>query len=211
MIPATRSQLAILLSKVRLFASPKVQLEQYATPSEIAADLLWTLHMRKELEPRHLLDLGCGTGILGIGALALSAKKVTFLDIDPQALQEAQKNHDEMRQTHWGESEFILSDALSYTGKADIAIMNPPYGIKRKHADREFLLKAMSLTQQIYSFHKSDSEGFIRSLCKDMGWEVKSIIAYSFPLPHTYAFHTRRIKRIDVSLFCLSKNRLSSD
>ncbi len=44
-----------------------------------------------------LIDFGCGSGILGIAALKLGAKKVYAIDHDPQALQatrlNAEKNH----------------------------------------------------------------------------------------------------------------------
>ncbi|MBR6350257.1 MAG: 50S ribosomal protein L11 methyltransferase, partial [Lachnospiraceae bacterium] len=39
-----------------------------------------------------LLDLGCGSGILSIGAMKLGAKEVTAVDIDPQAVDIAREN-----------------------------------------------------------------------------------------------------------------------
>jgi ribosomal protein L11 methyltransferase len=39
-----------------------------------------------------VLDWGCGSGILGIAALALGARTVTAIDVDPQALQAAADN-----------------------------------------------------------------------------------------------------------------------
>ncbi len=39
-----------------------------------------------------LVDFGCGSGILGIAALLLGAKRVTGVDIDPQALTATQDN-----------------------------------------------------------------------------------------------------------------------
>lgn len=39
-----------------------------------------------------LLDYGCGSGILGIGALLLGCRKVYAIDIDPQALQATESN-----------------------------------------------------------------------------------------------------------------------
>ncbi|WP_339616491.1 50S ribosomal protein L11 methyltransferase [uncultured Gilvimarinus sp.] len=38
------------------------------------------------LDDLHLVDYGCGSGILGIAALKLGARKVVGVDIDPQAL-----------------------------------------------------------------------------------------------------------------------------
>lgn len=41
-----------------------------------------------------VIDFGCGSGILGLAALALDAKKVYCIDIDPQALEATQYNAD---------------------------------------------------------------------------------------------------------------------
>jgi ribosomal protein L11 methyltransferase len=45
-----------------------------------------------DLSGRSVLDWGCGSGILAIAALALGARSVTALDIDPQALQATRDN-----------------------------------------------------------------------------------------------------------------------
>lgn len=41
---------------------------------------------------QHVIDYGCGSGILGIAALLLGAKKVTAIDYDPQALLSTREN-----------------------------------------------------------------------------------------------------------------------
>ena len=40
----------------------------------------------QELTDKHIVDYGCGSGILGIAALLLGAQSATGIDIDPQAL-----------------------------------------------------------------------------------------------------------------------------
>lgn len=40
----------------------------------------------------HIIDYGCGSGILGIAALLLGANRMTGVDIDPQALTATQSN-----------------------------------------------------------------------------------------------------------------------
>ena len=40
----------------------------------------------------NVLDIGCGSGILGITAMKLGAKKVVGVDIDPQAIQASKEN-----------------------------------------------------------------------------------------------------------------------
>lgn len=51
----------------------------------------------QDLAGKTIIDYGCGSGILGIGALLLGAKEVFSVDIDPQAVlatnQNAERNH----------------------------------------------------------------------------------------------------------------------
>ena len=47
---------------------------------------------RQNLEDKVVIDFGCGSGILGIAALLLGAKKVVAIDNDPQALTSSQNN-----------------------------------------------------------------------------------------------------------------------
>ena len=51
--------------------------------------------IRKYMKPGDkLLDLGCGSGILSIGAMKLGADRVTAVDIDEQAMEIAKENFD---------------------------------------------------------------------------------------------------------------------
>ncbi|MFT5838163.1 MAG: ribosomal protein L11 methyltransferase, partial [Flavobacteriales bacterium] len=45
-----------------------------------------------ELSQATVVDFGCGSGILGIAAIKLGAKRVVGIDIDPQALLASQDN-----------------------------------------------------------------------------------------------------------------------
>jgi ribosomal protein L11 methyltransferase len=58
---------------------------------EILEELLWQFTQEGEKGPR-VLDVGTGTGILGIVAARLGASRVLGLDIDPEALQIAAAN-----------------------------------------------------------------------------------------------------------------------
>src|SRR3989338_4617861 len=88
----SQKSLAVVLSKIKRFPSAKVRVEQYMTPSQIAAEVLWHAYMRGCLEGKEGADFGCGTGILGIGALIMGAKAMYFVDSDPEALNAAKKN-----------------------------------------------------------------------------------------------------------------------
>ena len=87
----SRATLAVLLSRVKPFSQPRWQWEQYVTPSEAAATILWDAQTRGLLEGRTVLDLGAGTGRLGIGALLLGAE-VIFVEKDASLHEAIEEN-----------------------------------------------------------------------------------------------------------------------
>tara|TARA_Y100000310_G_scaffold303122_1_gene341159 strand:- start:52 stop:702 length:651 start_codon:yes stop_codon:yes gene_type:complete len=211
----TKSKLGILLSKLKDFEDPKVMHEQYIIDSEIASDVLWNALYSGKVRVHSIADLGCGTGILGIGALLLGASKVYFIDNDENSLKIAKNNlklacdYMKSESSYYkellGKSVFICDNIANFSEKVDTVIMNPPFGVKVRHADKEFLEKAMEISDSIYSFHKSESKGFISALSKDKKWKVREVLDFSWPLKQTMEFHKTRIKRILVSCFILEK------
>jgi putative methylase len=202
----TKSQLAIRLSKLPVFVQGRLSLEQYPTDSEIAAESLWTAYMNGDIEDKVIADLGAGTGILGIGALMLGARFVYFVEIDKTALELLEKNLAGFDKKSYSIIDSDISGFRSISRKPiDTIIMNPPFGTKEKHADREFLLRAFSLCNKIYSFHKTSTSAFIESISAGSGFKILIRKDFEFPLKQTYSFHKSKIKRIDVSLFYMVK------
>ena len=62
------------------FAEPSWELEQYETPSSIAAEWVWSMALKGEAVGKIILDAACGSGIIGLGLLLMGARKVYFLD-----------------------------------------------------------------------------------------------------------------------------------
>jgi len=63
------------LTDLETFENPKVQFEQYQTDPKVAGELLHNIMIdTPEFETKHILDLGCGPGILGIGAAICGAE-----------------------------------------------------------------------------------------------------------------------------------------
>jgi len=205
----SKSGLAVVLSKLKGFKQPKVRLEQYTTDSEIAADMLWNCYMRGDIAGKRVIDLGCGTGILGIGALLLGAKKVIFVDVDADAIEIAKTNLEGQKSEYEiiGESEFIVKDVDNVKIKGDTLIENPPFGVKVEHADRRFLVKAAGISDVVYTMHKSESVMFINAFAKDNNLKVSDSKKYSFPLKLSYDFHKKKAKHIDVVCFRLVRER----
>lgn len=199
----SKSSLAIRLSRLSAFDSPKLLSEQYSTDSEAAADALWFACMQGDIKGKVIADFGCGTGILGIGCLLLGAEKVYFVDNDNSALATAVVNIKRLKLEGY---EIISSEISRLHIKTDVVVQNPPFGTKLRHADRAFLLKAFETADVVYSFHKSSTKDFVVGLCRQNGFAVTNIIDCRLQVKHQHAFHRQRIKRINVSLFRIQKS-----
>jgi putative methylase len=84
-------QLEMLLERVSGFDNPVAEREQYLTPAPLAARLIHMAQLAGDITDRTVLDLGCGTGILAIGAALLGAEVVAVED-DVEAITIAEAN-----------------------------------------------------------------------------------------------------------------------
>lgn len=67
-----------LMGEVEGFSEPKLELEQYETPAHIAAHMVFAAETNYgDLCGKTVGDLGCGCGMLSVGASAVGADTVT--------------------------------------------------------------------------------------------------------------------------------------
>ncbi|MBR9676374.1 methyltransferase [Candidatus Woesearchaeota archaeon] len=204
----SKKDLAVFLSKLRSFEKPSWKLEQYPTDSDIAAEIVWEAHIKNDLHGKEVVDLGCGTGILGLGALLAGASKVYFVDIDNKALSLAKKNLEFVKEYYEleGDSSFVLSDVNNLEAfEADVVLMNPPFGVKLEHADKEFLEKAYEIAPIIYSFHKTETSSFVKKITDEYGFGISNTYNFDFPLKKTMDYHKKKVEKIKVTCFRLQK------
>jgi len=197
----SKKALAVLLSGLEGFKEPKVRVEQYSTDAEIAAEVLWQAYMKGDTG-KVSVDLGCGTGILGMGLLALGSKKVYFIDSDQKVIDIAKGNLSKLESEYnLGDAVFRCQDINDFNDSVVLVVQNPPFGIKVRHMDKMFLKKAFKIGKVVYSFHKSESKKFLESFAKDNNFKITDVFDFEFPLKATMKFHSKRIKRILVSCF----------
>ncbi|MDP3765614.1 MAG: METTL5 family protein [Nanoarchaeota archaeon] len=207
----SKSRLAIVLSGLEGFYEPKVRQEQYLMDSEVGASVLWNASLLGDIEGRIIADLGCGTGILGIGALLLGAKRVFFVDFDEKALEIAENNVLKVKSEGYrlGSTEFICKGigklGIKDNAKVEVVLQNPPFGTKVRHSDLLFLEKALETSPVVYSFHKSETKGFLEQFAAKKNARIAHVWDFKFPLKATFAFHRRQIHRINVSCFRFEK------
>ncbi len=201
---ASKSQIAIILSRLESFTDPDISIEQYQTDSEIASDILWHAHMKGLIAGKVVADLGAGTGILGIGAILLGASKVYLVEKDKAAIKILRKNLDIM-DINGSEYQIEAKPIQDFKKKADTVIMNPPFGTKQKHADRQFLESAFRIAPTIISFHKTDTKAFVKAISKDHHYNIQEQIDYDYPLKNTYSMHRLKKKLISVTAYFFQK------
>ena len=191
-----------VLSEIEPHSLPKAHLEQYTTPSNVAAETLYlAAYVNDDIIDKTVVDLGCGTGRFSIGAALLGAKEVFGVDVDRDAVRAAQKNAETLgvkEKTHW-----IVADIDAINGTFDTTLQNPPFGVQRRRADRRFIAKSLDLSDTVYSFHKGGDSNriFIKRFIEEHGGKVTTIFPLEMKIPRMFKFHTKTKRSIQVDLY----------
>jgi putative methylase len=198
-------RLEMLLEKVSGFEKPSPEREQYQTPAPLAARLLYTAFLAGDIAGLRILDLGSGTGILGIGAALLGAGEIFGVEIDTEANRVASENA-----LNLGAGFHIitadLTDPTAYERipKADTVLMNPPFGAQTEHADRPFIDMAISKADIVYGVFNKGSEQFIRHYTAGRA-EITQVITADCTIPRMFFFHTDARRDIPVEIVRLRR------
>ena len=200
--------LEMMLQRLSGFSKPRAVLEQYQTPAPLAARLLFHALMKGDIEGKTVCDLGCGTGILAIGAALLGAASVRGIEIDKDAIRIAQEN----AQLLSVDVEFINADINTAVGgiaPCDTVVMNPPFGAQKQnvHADRPFIDAALALAPKTYGIFNAGSTPFVEAYIGDKG-RVVGKISGTFTIKRTFAFHTRDAQEIPVDILMIVQNEI---
>jgi putative methylase len=199
----TRRRLASQLGVVAGFEEPSAPLEQYHTPPGIAAHIVHLADLQEDLAGRTVVDLGCGTGMLALGAALRGPERVVGVDLDPAPLATARDN--ERRVGALTDVEWIRADATEAPlCLADATVlMNPPFGAQsgNEHADRAFLETAGAIASVSYSVHNAGSREFVESFVTDAGGEVTHGFEATFDLPRQFEFHDSESRELAVEVF----------
>jgi putative methylase len=208
-------QLEIALQRCAGYEKPRVAWEQYQTSASLAARLLYDAYMNGDIEEKTVCDLGCGTGILAIGAELLGAKTVRAVDFDPAAIRTARENATLLG----GDVEFVVADiaGVDVSGLAeriapcDTVVMNPPFGAQKQkvHADRPFIDGALAIAPVTYGIFNAGSTPFVEAYIRGRG-TVTGRVSGSFPIKRSFAFHTKDVQEISVEILRLARTGSAS-
>jgi len=217
--------LEISLSQVKPHPSPKPSLEQYTIPADVAATMLYiAAYTYDDIVGRTVLDLGCGTGRLALGAALLDAKKVVGVDIDKTAVKVAFENS--LRMGLKEKVQWIAADIDAINGNFDTVLQNPPFGVQKRKADRRFLERALETGKVVYSLHKSAQKdkafikklkagrtniapvppsSFLKKFIEKRGGKIRAVYALMMTIPHMFSFHVKRRHEFMVDLYVIEK------
>jgi len=190
------------ISEIETHPMPKAYLEQYTIPSRVAAEILFmATYVYNDVIDKTVVDLGCGTGRLAIGAALLGARETFGVDVDKVAVDVARKNAETMdvkEKTRW-----IVADVDVMQGAFDTVLQNPPFGVQRRRADRKFIKKSLELGRKIYSLHKGGESNreFIKRFIERHGGRVTGIFPMKMDIPRLFEFHTKRKHSVQVDLY----------
>lgn len=195
-----KKKLEIELSKIiDDFKEPKIMFEQYMTPPEIAAFMIHYAWMKGEIENKKIIDIGAGTGMLGIGAAFLGGN-VTMIEIDKDAYEILKNNV--AKTDH--EIKLINKNIFDFDfdEEYDTALINPPFGIKSKNKDMDFIVKASKISKHIFSIHDGSESNInnIKSLFEKNNLEIIESLMMDFSLKSTYPWHEEKNKILKVML-----------
>lgn len=131
-----------------------------------------------------VIDAYCGIGTIGI-ALSSHAKKVIGVELNPQAVKDAQTNAE---LNNIKNIQFVNADAGEFlveyakTGKADVVIMDPP----RSGSTPEFLDSLLQIKPKRIVYISCNPETQVRDVRVLMkgGYEVRECRGYDM-FPHT--------------------------
>ncbi|KHN40126.1 Methyltransferase-like protein 5 [Glycine soja] len=186
-------QLEGLLGGLQQFPQPKVELEQYPTGPHIASRMLFTAENSfEDVSDKVVADFGCGCGTLGVAAALLSAEHVLGIDIDPESLEIASNNAEELEV----DIDFIQSNVMDLGWRAIASKLIYKYMIDG-NSNITFCQVA---SQAVYSLHKTSTRDHVkRTALRDFNASSAEVICeLRYDVPKMYKFHKK--KEVDIAV-----------
>lgn len=221
-----RKQLKSFLQQLETFSKPTLELEQYSTSPSLGAEILERINFDCDFEEVNLLgDLGCGCGILMLGAAQMGANCVVGWDVDTQAIDACHRNI--LEKNLDSNCNLIQADVIAdykpykrFYEQFDVIITNPPFGTKNNTGkffiksklfagiDIKFLEEGFRLLKPngvLFSLHKTATRKFLE---RKITREWKNICSYGeciaeliWNLEKTYRHQKLQNFDIQVDLF----------
>ena len=193
-----KHDLTINLQSVESHPIPKVALEQYSVPADLAAEILFrACYEFGDIEGKTVIDLGAGTGRLALGASMLGAEYAIGAELDRLALEVGARNCKRLGlRVDW-----VLTEIETLRGTVDTVVMNPPFGTRSPHADTQFLQTALRIGKVVYSIHKTSTRKHLERWFVEHNSKANVILSTDMEIPHQFSFHKKRKRYVEVDVF----------
>lgn len=194
--------LAKRLAELDGFADPDVELEQYPTSPELAANVVHLADLNGDLDDV-VVDLGAGTGVLALAVATRNPARVVGIERDRDALETARTNgatFDAVVGVDWVQADATRPPVACTDATV---VMNPPFGAQygNRGADRDFLDAARSIAVVSYSVHNAGSREFVESYADDHEGVVTHAFAAELPIEGQFEFHTSDRADVPVEVY----------
>ncbi len=188
-----RKRLAMEVDSLPTFKRPKLGLEQYVTPGDVVATIVWDAYMRGLIVGKRVADLGCGTGRFSYAVRLLGGIPIC-VELDPDALLTVK------------DIDVVICDVANICVRGvDLVVMNPPFGVWRRGADVRFLDAALRISDVVYTIHKSSTLDYIMRRVGMAGAEAHVLDRVHIPLPPIYRHHRKRVHRVEAVVLRIEK------
>jgi putative methylase len=213
-IAIKKKNLISIIQETASFSNPKIGLEQYCIDAISAVDIAYFAGFEfDDIHENLIIDLGTGTGRLSLASSFFNPIKVIGIDLDWSAIQIFKKNILQLKLQRIIYP--ICMDVSNLSFNTDLfrdnlqvtTIMNPPFGVQRKRADRAFLMSAFTYSKVIYSIHldHQDVFKFISKFVEKNGWAIDYSFPFQMRLERSFPFHSKKMKEINVRIYRIIK------
>lgn len=188
------------MSRLSPHPTPKLKLETYTLDSKSASRFLFIAgYLYDDIIDKRVIDLGCGTGVLAIGAALMGAKLVVGVDIDKDSIGIAKENAAKIGVG----VNYVAADIEAVHDSFDTVLTNPPFGCWNRGVDVKFLKKALEISTTVYSLHKRSptNRRFLGRKISSLEGKVDRIFELEINLSHTFKFHRKRSYPVKVDLY----------
>ena len=206
----SKKEFIFRIQNTETFIDPKVELEQYSIDASCAVDIIFFAGFEfNDINQKIIVDLGAGTGRLSIATTFFKPAYVLSVDIDLSALFILKKNIKKLQLENiifpicTDVKYFEISKSLLPKNSQITTIMNPPFGVKKRSADRIFLERAFAFSNIVYSIHLANKgvHNFISNFIRKYNWKIDYVLPFNMILERSFQFHEQKKKKINVNLY----------
>ncbi|MBU5682420.1 MAG: methyltransferase [Candidatus Aenigmarchaeota archaeon] len=207
-----KKELEVILSNLKSFENPKVELEQYETPSDLISEIVNELNLMNLIRNKKILEIACGTAKFSIALSFFNPKLIFAFDIDKDAIKIAKENYEKIKNEYENHNIskifFCIGNMkqIKFKEYFDLSIMNPPFGIQGKIKDLEFLEFAFNYSNFVVSINPNGKNiEFFINFSKKYNFELVKYKKYLFPIKKIFWFHRKKEKKIETLVLFFRK------